>query len=55
MYTNSIQGAATSRLSNAFKLKPLSQRLALAHAALLGIAVCVPLQASAADEQMLRS
>ncbi len=51
MYTNRIRGVATSRQDNAFKLKPLSQGLAVAHAALLGFAICVPLQASAADEQ----
>lgn len=51
MYTNTIQGVAPSRLDDGFKLKPLSQRLALAHAALLGFAVCLPLQASAADKQ----
>ncbi len=51
MYIKSIQGVATSRQDNAFKLKPLSQGLALAHAALLGFAICAPLQASAADEK----
>ncbi len=51
MYTNRIRGVASSRQDNAFKLKPLSQGLAVAHAALLGFAICVPLQASAADEQ----
>ena len=51
MYTNRIRGVATSRQDNAFKLKPLSHGLALAHAALLGFAICAPLQASAGDEQ----
>ena len=50
MSTNTFQGVAQSRLGNGFKLKPLSQRLALAHAALLGVAVCLPLQVNAADK-----
>ena len=50
MSTNCIQGAAVSRLGCAFKLKPLSRRLAWTHATLLGLAVCIPLQANAADE-----
>ena len=51
MYINRIRGAAAPRQDNAFKLKPLSHGLALAHAALLGFAICAPLQASAGDEQ----
>ncbi|MDY0250574.1 MAG: TonB-dependent copper receptor [Pseudomonas sp.] len=51
MHTNRIQGVATSRQDNTFKLKPLSQGLVLAHAALLGFAICAPLQASAAEQQ----
>ena len=50
MSTNCIQGAAVSRLGCAFKLKPLSRRLAWTHATLLGLVVCIPLQANAADE-----
>ena len=50
MSTNCIQGTTVPRSANGFKLKPLSQRLALAHAALLGVAVCMPLQANAADK-----
>ena len=51
MHINNIQGVVTSGQNNAFKLKPLSQRLALAHAAFLSFAICAPLQASAAEEQ----
>lgn len=51
MSANNIQGAAVSRLKRGFKLKLLSQRMVFAHAALLGAAICLPLQASAAEEQ----
>lgn len=51
MSSRKIQSLAGSRTSNSFKLKPLTQRLAIAHAALLGFAICAPLQAYAANEQ----
>lgn len=51
MSSKNIQGVAVSRLKRSFKLKPLSQRMVFAHAALLGAAVCLPFSASAADQQ----
>ena len=50
MHNKSIQGAAVSRLNNSFKLKPFTQRLALAHGAFLGVIMCAPLQVNAADQ-----
>ncbi|NLJ11595.1 MAG: TonB-dependent receptor plug domain-containing protein, partial [Gammaproteobacteria bacterium] len=48
MNNNSTQGVAWSRQNNIFRLKPLSQHLALAQAALLGFVCFAPLQVSAA-------
>lgn len=51
MSSRRMQSLTGSRTNNFFKLKPLTQRLGMAHAALLGFAICAPLQAYAADEQ----
>ena len=51
MSNKTIQGVAVPRFDSVFKLKPLSQRLLLAHAAVLGAVICAPLQAGAATEQ----
>jgi iron complex outermembrane receptor protein len=51
MHNNTIQGAAESRPKNGFRLKPLPHGLALAHATFLGLLMCAPLQANAANEQ----
>lgn len=51
MSNKTIQGVAVPRFDSVFKLKPLSQRLLLAHAAVLGAVICAPLQADAATEQ----
>ena len=48
MNNNSTQGVVRSRQNNIFRLKPLSQHLALAQAALLGFVCFAPLQVSAA-------
>lgn len=49
MNNNTAQGVANARAVNAFALKPLTQRLAVAHAAFLGLLITVPLQAHAVD------
>lgn len=49
MHNNTIQGAAESRPKNGFRLKPLPHGLALAHATFLGLLMCAPLQANAAN------
>ena len=51
MSSRRVQSLAESHIYNSFNLKPLTQRLVMAHAALLGFAICAPLQAYAADEQ----
>ena len=51
MSSRRVQSLAESHTYNSFNLKPLTQRLVMAHAALLGFAICAPLQAYAADEQ----
>lgn len=49
MNNNTAQGVANARAVNAFALKPLTQRLAVAHAAFLGLLITLPLQAHAVD------
>lgn len=51
MSSRRVQSLAESHTYNSFNLKPLTQRLVMAHAALLGFAICAPVQAYAADEQ----